>query len=177
MSEKKAAAKKADDKKAEAKPKPLDGTTKPLVEVISERLRCKLTDAERTKQLEALNDSLQEIAGLEEQKKKVASEWAEKIKERRGHLATIQETLEHGQVKPVKVEITYDFSKGRISKKRLDTGEKDPDRPMSESERQKAQGRLPMQTAAESVAKSGAKTQEPEPPKGAGAFEEGPSKD
>lgn len=169
--------KKTEEPKKPAPVKPLDGTVKPLVEVVTERLRCKLTEVERNKQLEALNDTLQEIAGLQEQKKKVASEWAEKIKEREGHLATIQDTLEHGQVKPVKVELTFDFRSNKVSKKRLDTGEKEPDRPMSEIERSKAQGRLPIQQAAESVENAKPKPTTSTDGKKPGAFEEGPGKD
>ncbi len=141
-------------KKAEAKPAVIDGSQKPYVEEIVDRLRCKLSDKERLERLEDQNRTLEAIKLIEDEKKRSMSEFGEKIKERRGHMATISDELEHGIVKPVKCEVTYDFGKKKVSKVRLDTKEAE-DRPMTDVDKAKAQAKLPFKNLQEQAEKAG----------------------
>ena len=170
------AAKKSDEKKAPAKPAkkavkpqeptefkavaPINGASDPVKEVETQRLRCDLTPAERTERLEQQNKTLGDIREIEEEKKKSVSEFDQKKKERLGHLATLRDELDHGVVKDVKVEMTYDPSKGKVSTVRMDTGESLGTRQMTGADRQHLQEQLPFIKAEKAVAESGAKVED-----------------
>lgn len=155
-----------------APPAPLKGTTKPLVETVSEKLRCQLAEKERLVLLEDQNATMQQMTGIKEEAKKVAGEFREKLKERAGHISTIADQLEHGVVKSVKVKKTYDFSANKVTTERLDSNEK-TEAVMTQFERAKAQGRLPLEAARDKAAeaveagkpKAEAKTEEKPKPK------------
>lgn len=119
----------------------LDGTVKPFVETVIKKLRVPVNEKRELEIRREVGQTEDEMIGLQAARKKATSEFDEKIKVCKGHISKLKDHLESGELKPVKVDVSYAFKEGSVSETRQDTGEVST-RPMVQEDRVKAQAGL-----------------------------------
>lgn len=122
----------------------LNGSSEPFKETIIKKLRCTITEKRELEILREMKQTDDEIAVISADRKKAVNEFDEKLKACKGHRSKLDDTLESGEIQPVKVDVVYDFSKRTVTETRQDTGETST-RIMTEEDKVKAQGNLALE--------------------------------
>lgn len=109
----------------------------PKTEKVLEELSCELNDVEWQNRARELAESNQELSATEAKKTMVVAELNAEVKTAKAKVGKLNNIVStRHETREVTVEVTHDYEKGIVSRKRTDTGETVGSREMTTLERQ-----------------------------------------